>query len=282
MTILASGNSINERMFDPVYKHLNEWQNYVTLIGFGVIFVLLSLIVFKLFRRRFVQGFVIVCEIGIVACWIFNLHILMYLFVAMLVGGLIIFFMANVNDCRDLIANSLIGKASVKRFFSKKDKYKGETLFDREALYKKIEIAVIAMSKSKTGALITFEKNDSLNEIIKSGTAVNAPVSPELIETIFYNGTRLHDGAVVIRKDYIAAASVYYTPTTRPLTGKYGSRHRAAIGISEITDAVTVVVSEETGRISITYKGQLTPISPDMFVERLTEFMEMVDTKEVE
>jgi len=91
--------------------------------------------------------------------------------------------------------------------------------------------------------------------------------------TIFYPGTRLHDGAVIIRDNVIYAASVYYTPTTKALSGKYGSRHRAAIGISEISDSITIVVSEETGRISIAQNGELESVSPDKFIERLTEYM---------
>ena len=112
-----------------------------------------------------------------------------------------------------------------------------------------------------------------LNEVVKTGTILHAPIIPELITTIFFTGTRLHDGAVVIRRDEILAASVYYTPTTRPLTGKFGSRHRAAIGISEVTDAVTVIVSEETGRISITYKGELIPVNPDSLLRTLEEYL---------
>jgi diadenylate cyclase len=107
---------------------------------------------------------------------------------------------------------------------------------------------------------MTFEKNMSLENFTKSGTPVNAPVTQELLLTIFYPGTRLHDGAVIIKGDVIKAASVYYTPTTKPLTGKYGSRHRAAIGISEVCDAVTVVVSEETGTISFASGGELKKI----------------------
>ena len=98
-------------------------------------------------------------------------------------------------------------------------------------------------------------------------------ITPELLVTIFYPGTRLHDGAVVIRRDQILAASVYYTPTTKPLTGKFGSRHRAAIGISEITDSVTVVVSEETGRVSLAYHGELIPVPPDSFLRTVEEYL---------
>ena len=133
------------------------------------------------------------------------------------------------------------------------------------------------MSDSKTGALITFEKNDNLDDIIKqSGTIINAPVTPEIIQTIFYTGTRLHDGAIVIRNDIIVAASVYYVPTNKPLQGKFGSRHRAAIGISELVDAVTIVVSEETGRISIAVKGELIPVTKEKFYETFSELMAYV------
>ena len=120
---------------------------------------------------------------------------------------------------------------------------------------------------------MTFEKSTNLDDVIKSGTPLNAPVSQELLETIFYEGTRLHDGAVVIRGNVIVAASVYYTPTTRAMTGKYGSRHRAAFGISEISDAVTVVVSEETGRVSIAYNGHLEAVGLDQFLREFSDLM---------
>ena len=82
------------------------------------------------------------------------------------------------------------------------------------------------------------------------------------------------DDGLLIRGDKILAASVYYTPTTRALTGKYGSRHRAAFGISEISDAVTIVVSEETGRISLTYKGRMESTTYDSFLSDFTSLME--------
>lgn len=91
--------------------------------------------------------------------------------------------------------------------------------------------------------------------------------------TIFYPGTRLHDGAVVIRGNKIVAASVYYSPTTKPLIGKYGSRHRASIGISEICDAVTIVVSEETGRISIAYNGEIESYPSNQFITAFENLM---------
>lgn len=168
--------------------------------------------------------------------------------------------------------------AEFRRFFIKSNptsikKSKTSAKVKKEELYRIIDSTVHSLSRSKTGAIITFERNTNMDDIIKSGTIINAPVTQELLETIFYKGTRLHDGAVVIRGNMILAASVYYTPTTRALTGKYGSRHRAAFGISEITDSVTVVVSEETGRISIAYNGNLESVSVDSFLREFTDLM---------
>ena len=141
-------------------------------------------------------------------------------------------------------------------------------------MYKQVEAAVVALSKTRTGAIITFEKNTSLVDLIKNGVSVRAPVSAELLETIFYPGTRLHDGAVVIHGNEIVAASVFYTPTTKAFAGKYGSRHRAAIGISEISDAVTVIVSEETGRISFAVNGTLEAVDQANFLRVFENLMD--------
>lgn len=146
-------------------------------------------------------------------------------------------------------------------------------VFDRQKLYDVIAGAVASLSKSKIGALITFEKQNSLTDVCKNGVAVNCPVSAEMLLTIFYPGTRLHDGAVVIRGTTILSASVFFAPSTKAFAGKYGSRHRAAIGLSEIVDAVTVVVSEETGRISIAVNGQLETVSTDNFRRVFENYM---------
>ena len=106
-----------------------------------------------------------------------------------------------------------------------------------------------------------------MDEYINKGVKVNAPVSMELLTTIFYEGTTLHDGAVIIRDNMIVSASTYYIPTVRPMNGKYGARHRASLGISEVCDAVTVVVSEETGRISLAVDGELQAVTRENFLQ---------------
>jgi len=96
-----------------------------------------------------------------------------------------------------------------------------------------------------------------LSDFIKTGTAMNSIVTADLLQTIFMPSTPLHDGAVIIQGDRIACASAYFPPTNLEVPSRYGARHRAAIGISEITDSVTIVVSEKTGRISIAEEGKL-------------------------
>ena len=113
------------------------------------------------------------------------------------------------------------------------------------------------MSDSRTGALIVFENDTLLGNVIDSGTVINAKPSRELIENIFYPKTPLHDGAMVIRNGEIIAAGCILPLTKKPLKSKFGTRHRAAVGLSEESDAVVVVVSEETGAISVARGGVL-------------------------
>ncbi len=144
-----------------------------------------------------------------------------------------------------------------------------------DTLIQKLQEAVKALSITQTGALITIERSDDLSTYMqKSGTKINAPVTPELLETIFYKGTPLHDGATIIRGNMIICSAVFYQPTQKPLNGKFGSRHRAAIGFSEICDALTIVVSEETGKVSFAYKGELIPIPITQFEIKFKEYYE--------
>ena len=143
-----------------------------------------------------------------------------------------------------------------------------------QVMLQQINDAVLFLSSNQIGAIITFERKDNLDHYIQSGETINAPINSALIKTIFYEGTALHDGAIIIRDNTICAASVYFTPSTKPLIGKYGSRHRAALGISEVTDALTVVVSEETGRITFTKRGEMIPAARDNFINQLQEYLE--------
>jgi len=129
----------------------------------------------------------------------------------------------------------------------------------QEVLIETLIRTVQHLSERNTGAIITIEKEDSLNTFIEKGTRLDSEVTSELLETIFMPGTALHDGAVIIREDRIMCAGTFYpTSETTNIDKLLGSRHRAALGISEVCDAFTIVVSEETGHISVTFDGAIT------------------------
>ncbi len=120
-----------------------------------------------------------------------------------------------------------------------------------------VVMACLNMSKQKVGALIIFEKNVPLNDIIATGDEIDANLNQRLIENIFFKNSPLHDGAMIIRHKRIAAAGcILPVSHSSDIPKSLGLRHRAALGISQETDALAVVVSEETGGISVAYKGQ--------------------------
>ena len=135
------------------------------------------------------------------------------------------------------------------------------------------EIRGMLEKVGKTGALISIERTQSLSDFIRTGIVMDSEVSTELLGTIFQYGTPMHDGAVIIQGNKIACAAAYFPPTTKDLPSKYGARHRAAVGISEITDSITIIVSEETGNISVAVNGQLTQYPPEGLQRYLTNML---------
>ena len=125
-------------------------------------------------------------------------------------------------------------------------------------VYDEIIKATFEMAKNKTGALIVIEKNIALDEYENTGITLDAKISSQLLINIFEHNTPLHDGAVIIKNDRITAATCYLPLSDNMLISKeLGTRHRAALGISEVTDSYTIVVSEETGRVSLAKRGNL-------------------------
>lgn len=127
-----------------------------------------------------------------------------------------------------------------------------------EGVYDEIVLAATTLSSTKTGALIVIERNVGLKNVTDGGVKLDAELSYDLLVSIFNPATPLHDGAVVVRRHRIAAASCFLPLTLNPRLSKdLGTRHRAAIGVTEDTDAVAVVISEETGLISFVQGGQI-------------------------
>ena len=133
--------------------------------------------------------------------------------------------------------------------------------------------AAYEMGAVKTGALIVIERDVQLEEYVRTGINVDAILTRQLLINIFEKNTPLHDGAVIVRGDRVVSATCYLPLTdSNSISKDLGTRHRAAIGISEVSDALTIVVSEETGKISVTMEGELRrDLSPDELLEALTQ-----------
>ena len=142
-----------------------------------------------------------------------------------------------------------------------------------------IVTAAVGMGANHHGAIIVFEREMSLSQYAEGGIALDATASYDLCVSIFNPGAPLHDGAVIMRQGRVAAAACFLPLTRNPqLSRELGSRHRAAIGISEETDCVALVVSEETGKISIVFDGQLSRgLDPVTLAERLRELLSLDD-----
>lgn len=152
--------------------------------------------------------------------------------------------------------------------FNYKDVQKGQ----KEHIIKAVVTSSRHMARRRIGALIVLENSTGLDEYVESGLEINAAVTHELIINIFIPNTPLHDGAMIINKDKIRAAScVLPLSDNRTIASSYGTRHRAALGLSELTDAIVIVVSEETGKVSVCKNGKLTT---DFTDEKLMQYLE--------
>ncbi len=130
---------------------------------------------------------------------------------------------------------------------------------ENEHIVREISNCLLSLSRRRVGALIVFEQRIGLKDVIETGTSLNSRISSALLENIFEPNTPLHDGAVVIRGNKIMAAGCFLTLSEgKSISRELGTRHRAALGITETTDAITLIVSEETGIISMAREGRLT------------------------
>jgi len=151
----------------------------------------------------------------------------------------------------------MLGSANIssKRSFIKQLKFL-KTEITSEVDAESIVAACEKMSQTKTGALLVIERNNSLDFVKQTGDYMNAEITIPLLESVFYKNSPLHDGATIIKDNFITATRVVLPLSEKALPSRFGLRHRAAIGITERTDSICVVVSEETGKISLIKDGE--------------------------
>lgn len=180
-----------------------------------------------------------------------NMYLLNFILDTIMEIGLIALVIMFQPELRRLLEK--IGGKKVREFLTIKEE---EREIDR--VISQTVQACEALSKERTGALIVFENKDDLIDYLKNGTKLDACVTSELLRNIFFTKAALHDGAVIIKNDRIAAAGCVLPLTqNRHISSDLGTRHRAGIGMSEATDSVVVIVSEETGTISVAIGGML-------------------------
>ncbi len=169
-------------------------------------------------------------------------------------------------------------------FFNKHgDRLKFFNISLKERYEHDIDPVIVAcqhMSEQKTGALIVLTRQNELNQFVKTGTIVDATINSQLVENIFFKNSPLHDGAMIITKNKIKAAGCILPVTKQQITARAGLRHRAAIGITEVSDSIAIVVSEETGKISYSIKGEMKfRVSPQRLQAMLIEELGMSNNK---
>jgi diadenylate cyclase len=158
--------------------------------------------------------------------------------------------------------------------------FAGFSSINRNEFYDEIILAVTTLSTNQTGALIVIERDIGLKTYIESGIALDAALSYDLLVTVFNPAVPLHDGAVIVQNGRIAAAACFLPLTVKPrLSKELGTRHRAAIGVTEETDAVAIIVSEETAAISFAHDGDMERyLDPDTLRQRLRDAFERKGT----
>ncbi len=252
-------------MFSQISEFLNRiisvFSTFTINDFLDIVFVtLLIYLCIRIIREtramQFVKAIVFVILIYVVVN-ILNMESSTYIFEKIFQNILLIIVVLFTPEIRNILEQ--IGKGTARSSFRNIFTQQGEsvTVEDIRNCIESVTRACADMSDTKTGALIVFECQTLLGNIIDSGTNINARPSASLIENIFYPKAPLHDGALIIRQGKLFAAGCILPLTKNDVSASLGTRHRAAIGISEESDAIVVVVSEETGSISVARKGKL-------------------------
>jgi diadenylate cyclase len=240
-----------------------KWSDYLDIIL--VAFLLYKLL--PLFRSSGTMRVAKIVGMLLVATWLtdlLQLHTMNFLLNQVLAVGLIAVVVLFQPELRRVLDH--LGSVKLAGFLGVEKKKSQEM----ESIITQTVMACEAMSKERTGALIVLARENRLEEYIKTGTVLDAQVSEQLIRNVFFPKAALHDGAMIIRDGKLTAAGcVLPLSNSHRLSADLGTRHRAGVGMSELSDAVVVIVSEETGTISVAVGGMLKRYLAPKMLERL-------------
>lgn len=255
-SINSSGtSSYSESLLDVLRSVSENPLNLVTIILDAVIVLFLLYCFVRIVKGSRAWQLIKGIAFLIIATWIsrlLNLYILNSILTGIMNWGVIAIIVIFQPELRRALEQ--LGTNKFTRFFGLNSDIATKT---KEDIYK-VVIAATELAKSKTGALIVIERDINIQDIISTGVPMNSEVSPQLLVNIFVPKTPLHDGAVIISNNKIAAAACVLPLADDPdIAKELGTRHRAAIGVSKESDSIVVVVSEETGKISVAKDGTL-------------------------
>mgnify|MGYP005911030635 FL=1 len=263
-------NNFIQNYLNKFYVPRIQWTDVIEILF--IAFVLYSILVWIKDTKAWslLKGIIVVMVFTIIA-YILNLRTILWIAgktISVGIIALVIIFQPELRRALEQLGRKRI----VLGLFSFGDnKDKGE-LFSAKTAEEIVE-AVYAMAAVRTGALIVIEQDMMLEEYIRTGIEVDGIVTNQLLINIFEHNTPLHDGAVIVRENRVVAATCYLPLSDNiNLSKELGTRHRAGVGISEVTDSLTIIVSEETGRISVAVGGKLLRnIDGDLLKKKLTE-----------
>lgn len=263
--------------FEQVFQNIMKIASSVRWNDILDIF-LVTMVLFYLFRLcrqtralHLVKGLVFLAVIYFIVAAL-KLNTSGYLFRSFFGDIVIVLVILFQNELRHAI--EVFGRGDFKKFslFSSKESHAAKQQLHSSASF--VAKAAANMSENRVGALIVFEGKSPLGEIIQTGSRVDAAISVPVIENIFYPKAPLHDGAMIIRDNRIHSAGCILPLTQKNISRELGTRHRAALGMSEHYDALIVVVSEETGCISVAQNSQMVrDLTPAQLLDRLTDFL---------
>jgi diadenylate cyclase len=242
-----------------------EWvQKYIASIDVGDIveILIVAFLVYhvlmwiKTSRAWSLLKGLLIIGVFLLAATLFQMHTILWIFKNVLgfaITALIVVLQPELRKALDELGKKNFFSSLLPFELGKKE----DELFSDKTIHE-ITRACIEMGKAKTGALIVIEQKDSLSDYERTGIDLDGIVTNQLLINIFEHNTPLHDGAVIIRGNRIVSATCYLPLSdSRTLSKELGTRHRAGVGISEVTDSLTLIVSEESGKISAAYQGRL-------------------------
>lgn len=231
-----------------------RWTAVIEILLIAVLIYNLIIWIQKTKAWVILKGILFIVIIAIIAT-ILKLNVILWFYRNTLSIGITAILILFQPELRKALEQ--LGKRNIVFSFIQIESEKKEETISEQSILEIVE-SLFVMSPVKTGALIVIERSINLSDVEKTGIPINARITKELLVNIFEKNTPLHDGAVVIRNNEIVAATCYLPLSTNDKISKeLGTRHRAAIGITEETDAVVLIVSEETGKISISQSGRI-------------------------